>query len=112
METAVDAGAATLLTEDLQHGQVFEGLRVVDHLLDAVCKKIRKTPQFFLKDLGVHLAILLLARCGMRISEPLSLLRSHYRPDEATLYIEPNLKKIGSSRCRRGRSPDGAATSC
>ena len=60
----------------------------IDQLLDAVCKKIRKTPQFFLKDLGVHLAIVLLARCGMRISEPLSLLRSHYRPDEATLYIE------------------------
>jgi site-specific recombinase XerD len=59
-----------------------------DQLLDTVCKKIRKTPQFFLKDLGVHLAIVLLARCGMRISEPLSLLRSHYRRDEATLYIE------------------------
>lgn len=60
----------------------------INRLLDAVCKKIRKTPQFFLKDLGVHLAISLLARCGMRISEPLSLLRHHYRPDEATLYIE------------------------
>ena len=30
VETAIDAGAATLLTEDLQHGQVFEGLHVVD----------------------------------------------------------------------------------
>lgn len=30
VETAVDAGASTLLTEDLQHGQVFDGLRVVD----------------------------------------------------------------------------------
>ncbi len=30
VETAVDAGAATLLTEDLQHGQVFGDLRVVD----------------------------------------------------------------------------------
>ena len=30
VETAIDAGAATLLTEDLQHGQAFGGLRVVD----------------------------------------------------------------------------------
>ena len=60
----------------------------IDHLLDNVCGKIRKTPLFFLKDFGIYLAILLLARCGMRISEPLSLLRSHYRPDEVTLYIE------------------------
>ena len=30
VETAIDAGAAVLLTEDLQHGQVFNGLRVVN----------------------------------------------------------------------------------
>jgi len=30
VETAIDAGAAALLTEDLQDGQVFDGLRVVD----------------------------------------------------------------------------------
>ena len=30
VETAIDAGAAVLLTEDLQHGQVFDGLRVVN----------------------------------------------------------------------------------
>ena len=30
VETAIDAGASSLLTEDLQHGQVFDGLRVVD----------------------------------------------------------------------------------
>ena len=30
VETAIDAGAAILLTEDLQHEQVFDGLRVVD----------------------------------------------------------------------------------
>ena len=59
----------------------------IDQLLDDACKKIRKTPQFFLKDLGVYVAIVLLARCGMRISEPPGLLRSHYRKDEATLYI-------------------------
>lgn len=30
VETAIDAGATILLTEDLQHGQEFNGLRVVD----------------------------------------------------------------------------------
>lgn len=30
VETAIDAGATRLLTEDLQHGQEFNGLRVVD----------------------------------------------------------------------------------
>ncbi|MFH1993719.1 MAG: tyrosine-type recombinase/integrase [Pseudomonadota bacterium] len=60
----------------------------LDQLLGAVCKRIRKYPKYYLKDLCVYLAIVLLARCGMRISEPLRLLRSHYRPDEKTLYIE------------------------
>ncbi|NQT68275.1 MAG: tyrosine-type recombinase/integrase [Desulfobacteraceae bacterium] len=60
----------------------------VDQILSAVCERIRKSPKYFLKDLCVYLAIVLLARCGMRISEPLRLLRSHYRSDEKTLYIE------------------------
>lgn len=30
VETAIDAGASTLLTEDLQHGQQFNDLRVVN----------------------------------------------------------------------------------
>lgn len=59
-----------------------------DQLLSAVCKRLRKTHKYFLKDLSVYLAIVLLARCGMRISEPLRLLRSHYRSGEKTLYIE------------------------
>ncbi len=60
----------------------------IDQLLVCVCRTIRNTPKYFLKDLGVHLVLALLARCGMRISEPLGLLRSHYRCDEATVYIE------------------------
>ena len=60
----------------------------IDQLLAAVCHGIRKAPKYFLKDLGVYLVHVLLARCGMRISEPLALLRSHYRTDEATVYIE------------------------
>ncbi len=29
-----------------------------------------------------------MARCGMRISEPLRLFRNHYRSDDGTIYIE------------------------
>jgi integrase len=42
----------------------------------------------FLTDVSIYLAILLMAQCGMRISEPLRLLRTHYRTDDGTLYIE------------------------
>ncbi len=58
-----------------------------DQLLKAVCKRIRKNQRHYLKDSAVYVAILLLARCGMRISEPLRLLINHYRPGENTLYI-------------------------
>ncbi len=60
----------------------------IDQLLSAVCKRIRKIQTHYLKDLGVYLVILLLARCGLRISEPLKLLINHYRLGENTLYIE------------------------
>jgi site-specific recombinase XerD len=59
-----------------------------DQLLEAVSRTIRRTEYYFLIDLGIYMAILLLARCGMRISEPLRLLRHHYRSDDGTLYIE------------------------
>jgi site-specific recombinase XerD len=59
-----------------------------DQLLTAIGKNVRKTEKYFLTDLAISLAILLLARCGMRISEPLSILNHHYRTDDATLYIE------------------------
>jgi integrase/recombinase XerD len=38
--------------------------------------------------MALYLAVLLLARCGMRISEPLRLLGHHYRGDDKTIYIE------------------------
>jgi integrase/recombinase XerD len=60
----------------------------VDQLLTAICKWVRRNEKVFLKDLGLYLAVLLLARCGMRISEPLKLMRNHYRPDDGSLYIE------------------------
>ena len=59
-----------------------------DQLLDAVCKRVRRSGSFFLSDLAIYIAILLLARCGMRISEPLRLRPHHYRKDDVTLYIE------------------------
>jgi len=59
-----------------------------NQLLTAICKRIRKTKYHFLKDLAFYVVVLLLARCGMRISEPLRLMRHHYRRDDRTLYIE------------------------
>jgi len=60
----------------------------VDQLLRAVCKSIRRGEGFFLTDYGVFTAASLMARCGLRISEPLRLLTHHYREDDGTLYIE------------------------
>lgn len=60
----------------------------VDQLLTQLSSSIRKTKGCFLTDLAIYLSILLLARCGMRISEPINLRREHYRPEEATVYIE------------------------
>lgn len=59
-----------------------------DLLLASVNKRIRKNDRYFLTDLAIYLSILLLARCGMRISEPLRLLHRHYRRDDGSLYIE------------------------
>ena len=60
----------------------------IDEMLGAVCHRLRKNSKDFVKDLGSYLATLLLARCGMRIYEPLRLLRHQFRTDDNTLYIE------------------------
>jgi len=60
----------------------------IDQLLEAICKRLRKSKGHFLKDLGLYMAVLLMIRCGLRISEPLRLLRKHYRRDDKTIYIE------------------------
>jgi len=39
-------------------------------------------------DLSCYMAVVLLARCGLRISEPLRLKTIDYRFDEKTIYIE------------------------
>jgi len=59
-----------------------------EQLLRAACKRVGKRERSFLKELAIYLAIVLIARCGMRISEPLKLMKHHYRRQEATLYIE------------------------
>lgn len=59
-----------------------------DQLLENISKKIRKTKGRFLNDFTLYMGVFLLARCGMRISEPLRLKNNHYRRDDRTLYIE------------------------
>ena len=58
-----------------------------DQLIEAACKRIRKEPRHYLKDFSEYMAIDLLARCGLRIKEPLRLQRHHYRCRERTIYI-------------------------
>jgi site-specific recombinase XerD len=60
----------------------------IDKLLVIIRSAIRKDPMCFFKDYSVYMAILLLARCGMRISEPLRLKPGHYSSKEGTIYIE------------------------
>ncbi len=60
----------------------------IEQLLLSIQKKIRKNRKYFFKDLTAYVAIVLMARCGMRISEPLRLRLEHYRSREGTLYIE------------------------
>ena len=59
-----------------------------DQLIEAVCKRIRKEPRYYLKDLAEYIAIFLIARCGLRIKEPVRLQLHHYRGRERTIYIE------------------------
>ena len=59
-----------------------------DLLLKAVCKNIRKSEKYLLFDMAIYLAFVMLARCGMRINEPLRLRQEHYRADEGSVYIQ------------------------
>ena len=61
----------------------------VNHLLSVISNRIRKVSQRkYLKDLSGYMAIVLLARCGLRIGEPLRLKLNDYRFDDKTIYIE------------------------
>jgi site-specific recombinase XerD len=59
-----------------------------DQLIEATCKRIRKESKRYLKDMAEYMAIVLIARCGLRIKEPLRLQTHHYRCRERTIYIE------------------------
>jgi integrase/recombinase XerD len=60
----------------------------IDQLIKAICNRIRKEPKYYLRDLAEYTAILLIARCGLRINEPVRLQRHHYRYREKSIYIE------------------------
>ncbi|MBT6500830.1 MAG: tyrosine-type recombinase/integrase [Deltaproteobacteria bacterium] len=68
----------------------------IDELLKMVSKNIRTTNGCFLTDLAVYMVVLVMARCGMRISEPIKLLRCNYCGDDATLFVEET--KFGKDR--------------
>ncbi len=59
-----------------------------DDMLHAVGYQIRRDEAHFFKDMMLYTAIMLLARCGLRISEPFRLNLTHYRQCDLTIYIE------------------------
>jgi integrase/recombinase XerD len=59
-----------------------------EHLLEVSWKQVRREKQtFFLRDMSCCMALHLLARCGLRISEPLRLKVKDFRADERTIHI-------------------------
>ncbi len=60
----------------------------IEQLLLSASNCIKKNRRYFLSSLGKYTALVLLARCGMRITEPLGLMKQHYRKDDGTIYIE------------------------
>jgi integrase len=63
-------------------------LRQTEALIEMVCKNIRKSERYYLLDMAIYVAIVMLVRCGMRINEPLHLRKCDYRREEGTVYIE------------------------
>ena len=59
-----------------------------DLLLNSLIKLIRTTEALYLADFSIYISFLLMARCGLRISETRNLLKANYRPEERTIYIE------------------------
>ena len=60
----------------------------VDRLLNTLLQGIRHRRRYYFKDLTYYTVILMIARCGLRISEPLKMKVYDYRSDEKTIYIE------------------------
>jgi integrase/recombinase XerD len=68
-----------------------------DQLLDVAQKSIRKhDPDYFFTDYTACTTLMLLARCGMRIKEPLRLTLEDYQNDRKTIYIKKT--KFGKNR--------------
>ncbi|WP_458774988.1 tyrosine-type recombinase/integrase [Desulforhopalus sp. 52FAK] len=62
--------------------------RETEQLLEAAWQQVRREHKhLFLGDMSCCMALQLLARCGLRISEPLKLKVSDFRLDERTIYI-------------------------
>ena len=59
-----------------------------DLLINGVIKLMRRTERLYLGDFSAYISFLLMARCGLRISETLNLLKTNYLPEERTIYIE------------------------
>ena len=59
-----------------------------DLLINGVIKLMRRTERFYLGDFSAYISFLLMARCGLRISETLNLFKTNYIPEERTIYIE------------------------
>ncbi len=60
----------------------------VDELLFLIKRRVLSTQENDLEYVSIYIAILLMARCGLRISEPPRILLTHYCRDEGTIYIE------------------------
>jgi hypothetical protein len=66
----------------------------VDELLLLIKRRVLSTQGNELEYVSIYIAILLMARCGLRISEPPRILLTHYRQHEGTIYIEKQNFKI------------------
>lgn len=60
----------------------------INNLLITIRKKYFFIQEHRLAEISIYVAILLIAKCGLRISEPLKILVTQYRKDEGTIYIE------------------------
>jgi len=60
----------------------------IEKLLESIRATFSNTLEKDLETASVYLSILLIAKCGLRISEPLRILVTHYCPNEGTIYIE------------------------
>jgi integrase len=62
-------------------------LEEIENLLRAIQKGMYAQHGHALRNTSIYIAILLMARCGLRVSEPLKLLLRDYDPEDGTIYI-------------------------